>query len=104
MGPVTAGYQMSNIAKGSGGATDEVVDAWGIAFNVNDDLSVSYGERDVKFDKPSATDVTENGEGVAIAYTMGSVKIAGNRNEVSNNNGTTNANDEMTEIAVSFAF
>ena len=39
-----------------------------------------------------------------IAYTMGSMKIAGNRNEVSNNDGTANANDEMTEIAVSFAF
>tara|TARA_B100001109_G_C18675144_1_gene385952 strand:- start:391 stop:705 length:315 start_codon:yes stop_codon:yes gene_type:complete len=104
MGPVTAGYQMSNIDNGSGGATDEEVDQWGVAVNVNDNLSVSYGERDVEFDKPSATNVTENGEGIAIAYTMGSVKIAGNRNEVTNNGGTTASNDRMTEIALSFAF
>ena len=32
------------------------------------------------------------------------MKIAGNRNEVSNNGGTTGSNDEMTEIALSFAF
>jgi outer membrane protein OmpU len=103
-GPVTAGYQISNIDNGSGGATDEEVDQWGIAVNVNDRLSFSYGERDVKFDKPSATDVTENGEGIAVAYTMGSVKLAGNRNKVTNNGGTTANNDEMTEVALSFAF
>ena len=103
-GPVTAGYQQSDISKGAVGANGQVVDAWGIAFNVNDDLSISYGEREVEFDRPSATNVTENGEGIAIAYTMGSMKIAGNRNEVSDNDGTAGSNDEMTEIAVSFAF
>ena len=35
---------------------------------------------------------------------MGSIKIAGNRNEGSNMAGTAGSNDEMTEIAVSFAF
>ena len=48
--------------------------------------------------------MTEKGEGIAVAYTMGSMKIAGNRNEVRDNNGTTGSNDEMTEIALSFAF
>ena len=86
------------------GATSQIVDAWGIAFNVNDDLSISYGEREVEFDKPSGTNVTESGEGIAIAYTMGSMKIAGNRNEVSDNDGTAGSNDEMTEIAVSLRF
>ena len=52
----------------------------------------------------SSAHVTEDGEGIAIAYTMGSMKIAGNRNEVSNNGGTTGSSDEMTEIALSFAF
>jgi len=32
------------------------------------------------------------------------MKIAGNRNEVSNNDGSTGSADQMTEIAVSFAF
>jgi len=35
---------------------------------------------------------------------MGSMKIAGNRNETANNDGTAGTGDEMTEIAVSFAF
>jgi len=103
-GPVTFGYQHSQIQAGSNGTAGEITDAWGIAFNVNDDISVSYGERDVEYDNPSAANVTEQGEGIAIAYTMGSMKIAGNRNEVTDNNGTTASNDQMTEIALSFAF
>ena len=103
-GMVTAGYQISSIAKGASGATSEQVDAWGIAVNINDDLSVSYGEREIEYAKASAAHVTEDGEGIAVAYTMGSMKIAGNRNEVTHNDGTLNSNDEMTEIALSFAF
>ena len=103
-GPVTVGYQMSEIDVGSTGSNDEIADAWGVALNVNESLSVSYGERDVEYDKPSAANVTEAGEGIAIAYTMGSMKIAGNKNEVSNNGGTSGTSDEMTEIALSFAF
>ena len=104
MGPVTFGAQLSEVDKGTTGAATQEAQAWGIAFNVNDDLSVSYGEREVEFAKPSAAHVTEDGEGIAVAYTMGSMKIAGNRNEVSANGGTTGSNDSMTEIAVSFAF
>jgi outer membrane protein OmpU len=103
-GPVTVGYQMSEIDVGSTGSNDEIADAWGVALNVNESLSVSYGERDVEYDKPSAANVTEAGEGIAIAYTMGSMKIAGNKNEVSNNGGVAGVADKMTEIALSFAF
>ena len=104
VGPVTFGYQMSYIDHNVNGTDDEETTAWGLAFNVNENLSISYGERDVTFKNPSAADVEENGEGIAIAYTMGSMKIAGNRNEVSNNDNSAGSNDEMTEIAVSFAF
>ncbi len=105
-GPVTFGYQMSHIKKGASAGVDETVDAWGLAWNINENLSLSYGERDVEYSNPSADDITESGDGIAIAYTMGSMKIAGNRNEVSNNDNSTadSAKDENTEIAVSFAF
>ena len=108
IGPVTLGYQMSsedNMVTTTGAtAADQEAKRWGIAFNINENLSVSYGEAETEFQNAGATNVTEDVEGVAIAYTMGSVKIAGNRNEGSNMGGTTGSNDEMTEIAVSFAF
>jgi hypothetical protein len=105
VGPVTFGYQMSYINSNKIGTDDQETTAWGLAFNVNEDLSISYGERDVVFKGagPSA-DVTEKGDGIAVAYTMGSMKIAGNMNDVSDSAGVSGANDSMTEIAVSFAF
>jgi outer membrane protein OmpU len=101
-GPVTFGMQSSYINSNVLGTDDESVIAWGLAFNVNENLSISYGERDVVFE--GGTDVTEKGDGIAVAYTMGSMKIAGNMNDVSDNDGTSGSNDSMTEIAVSFAF
>ena len=103
-GSFTFGYSLSEIDPGLATATAETTNAWGIAMNVNDNLSVSYGEREVEYDKATAADVTEDGQGIAVAYTMGSIKVTGNRNEVGDNDGTAGSQDEMTEIAVSFAF
>jgi outer membrane protein OmpU len=106
VGMVTFGYQVSDINKPGDAGINESTDAWGIALNINESLSVSYGEREVEYNNPTATNVTESGEGIAIAYTMGSMKIAGNMNDVSNNDNATGAaaKDEMTEVAISFAF
>jgi outer membrane protein OmpU len=108
MGPVTFGYQISNednnVTSTGASTADQEATRWGIAFNVNENLSISYGEAETEFVKAGATNVTEDIEGIAIAYTMGSIKIAGNRNEGSSMAGTAGSNDEMTEIALSFAF
>jgi hypothetical protein len=104
VGPVTFGAQVSKIDNGASTATDENAQAWGISFNVNENLSVSYGERDVEYDNDTTADVTENGEGIAVAYTMGSMKIAGNRNEGKDMGGSAGSDDSDTEIMLSFAF
>jgi outer membrane protein OmpU len=104
VGPVTFGAQMSYEHNNTTGTRDEETTAWGLAFNVNENLSISYGERDVVFRGQGSGDVTEKGDGVAVAYTMGSMKIAGNMNDASNMGGSSGTNDSMTEIAVSFAF
>ena len=103
VGPVSIGYQQTKV-DGELAKTDIEAAHYGISFAVNENTSVSYGERDVDHQNSGSADVEENGEGIAIAYTMGSMKIAGNRNEVNNNDGTSGAKDQMTEIAVSFAF
>jgi len=104
LGMATVGYQYSHIADNAAAGVDEVADAMGLAVNLNENLSVSIGKRNVEYKKSSTLAVTEEGTGVAIAYTMGSVKIAGNRNEVKHNQGVSGAADSMTEVAVSFAF
>jgi outer membrane protein OmpU len=102
-GPATIGAGISNIDKGGTTAVDQEATRWGVAVNVNDSLSVSYGESTVTYRNASAANVDEDTTGMAVAYTMGSMKIAGNRNE-SNNIGGAGGSDSMTEIALSFAF
>jgi len=103
-GPVALGYQQSNEDAGGQGGSNQTSTRWGVAFNVNENLAISYGEAETEFEKPGAAHVTEDVEGVAVSYTMGSMKIAGNMNEGSNMAGASGTNDSMTEIAVSFAF
>ena len=104
-GPVSVGYQQSAEDAGGEGGTNQYSQRWGIAFNVNENLAISYGEAETQYDG-AGTDVTEDIDGIAVSYTMGSMKIAGNRNEGTNIAGTTGVGgqDAMTEIALSFAF
>jgi outer membrane protein OmpU len=104
MGMVTAGVTVSNIDDGANGGQNETGEGFGIAINVNDSLSVSYGEREVEYSNASAAHVTEDMEGMAVAYTMGSAKITLQQNETSNNGGTVSSTDEMTEVALSLSF
>ena len=108
VGMVSLGYQMSvednNVSATGTGTGDQESTRWGVALNINENLSVSYGEAETEYLHPSATAVTEDVEGIAIAYTMGAMKIAGNRNEGGDMAGVAGANDKMTEIALSFAF
>ena len=104
IGMVTAGYTIAEIQKGVTGSAGEQAKAFGIAVNINDNLSVSYGEREIEHTQASAAHVTEDIEGFAIAYTMGSAKITAQNNETTNNGGTLAANDETTQIALSLSF
>ena len=106
MGPVTVGFQQSDLSGGAVGATEQKATMFAIAFNVNDNFAISYGEKNTDFESSSAATVEEQVDGVGFSYTMGSMKIAGNRNEGKNLGGTTGvaAEDVDTEIKLSFAF
>jgi len=104
IGMVTLGYSEANIDRGAAGGTTEYAQAFGIAANLSDNLSISYGEREVEYAKASAAHVTQDNSGIALAYTMGSAKVTVQQNEADNNGGTEGTNDENTEIALSLAF
>ncbi len=104
MGGISVGYQQSQITENTDGGTSEHATGMSIAANIMDGLSVSYGEREIEHQKPSAAHVTEDQDGYAIAYTMGSAKISFQHNEVSNNGGTSGTNDENTEINLALSF
>jgi len=104
MGIATFGVSMAKVDKGIAGKSSESAQAFGVAVNINDNLSLSYGEREVEFEHDDATNVTEDISGVAVAYTMGSAKITVQMNETDNNGGTNNVKDENTEVALSLSF
>ena len=104
IGMVTLGYSEANIDAGAAGGTTEYAQAFGIAANLSDNLSISYGEREVEYAKASAAHVTQDNSGIALAYTMGSAKVTVQQNESDNNGGTAGTNDEQTQIALSLSF
>ena len=111
MGPITAGVTLSesnNIRSATAVDTNvgaREVEAYGIAFAVNDSLSISYNQHDMTYKKNgSSADVTQESTGIAIAYTMGGATIAIQNNSQDNQSGTAGTNDEITEISLSLAF
>jgi len=104
-GGFTLGYQWSEEDLGkSSGATKYENDAYGITFNVNDDLSIGYNSYDST--QTNATSVETSASSVQIAYTMGGASIRLAEASVDNKTYTTGAANsrDATTISVSLAF
>ena len=109
MGPATVGITISDSsnARSSTGANDggREVEAYGIAFAMNDNLSISYNEHNMTYKKIGAgPDVEQESTGIALAYTMGGATLAIQNNSMDNVTGSAGTNDEITEISLSLAF
>jgi len=122
MGSVSIGYQTAFVDSGLTGVTSTTTNAktvgtssgqfeadnMSIAFNVNDDLSISYAEAEETYDDRSSstdTDVTQESESLQIAYSMGSMSIKAYSTEITNPNyNETAANLKKNEIALGLAF
>ena len=125
MGPVSIGYQTAFVDSGLTGAATTATattaaktvgtsagqfeaDNMSIAFNVNDDLSISYAEAEEVYDSRNAsttTDVTQESESLQIAYSMGSMSIKAYSTEITNPNFDEDAaNLKKNEIAIGLAF
>jgi hypothetical protein len=104
MGAATLGLQMSRMDEGTTSGTDEDTMLYGVAYNINDNLAVSYQVKDTEFDKTGSADVDEKTAGLGVSYTMGSMTLAVQNNKGDNMAGVDGTNDENTEVIVSFAF
>jgi outer membrane protein OmpU len=127
-GPVSIGYSMSYHDDGLQGAaplanTDKLVgtatgifesDTYSIAFNVNDNLSVSYAKAEDTYNAQDSdgagtttdiNDVTMDMKSIQAAYSMGAMSIKAYRTETDNVNYATNGGSSTTtEIAIGLAF
>jgi outer membrane protein OmpU len=127
-GPVSVGYQETYFDSGLTQNANDVTttaaksvglsggiftgEAMSIAFNVNDNLSISYSEVEDTFDAQGNAggtdgidDVTMKTESIQVAYTMGSISINAYSTETSNPNYDADADNlNVNEIAIGLAF
>ncbi len=123
-GPVSVGYQKAGLDHGLNAAataatTAKTIAAAGgffesemmsIAFNVNENLSVSYGELTETYNaqdnaSTAIANVDMESDSIQFAYTMGSMSIKGYQTQTDNPGWDSNADSNTeTEIAVNFAF
>ena len=85
-------------------------EAMSIAFNVNDNLSISYSEVEDTYDAQDAAttaidDVVMKTESLQVAYSMGSMSVKAYSTETSNPNYDADADNlNVNEIALGLAF
>ena len=105
MGPVSAGYRIGESEDGTAGAASHSITAWSVAFNVNDNFAISYGEQENEQNAIGATAaVAEDVTGLSAAYTMGAASVRFNHSESSNDNFVATVDDETTEISLALSF
>lgn len=100
-GPLSIGYQ---VADEDNGTTSYDTDIYGVSFNVNDALSVSYqyGETD-----GYAGATTAESQGISAAYNIGPMAIKFTDNSGKNINGITSGvsmDDDNRELNLSMSF
>jgi outer membrane protein OmpU len=108
-GPVTVGTTQS-YTSGSTSATGTTIGAnevaiYGIAFNVNENFSVSYTDYENTYLKRgSQGDVTQDTTGFNAAYTMGGATLRITDASMDNAGGVTGTNEDRTEVSLLLAF
>ena len=103
-GPVTVGAQR-NITTSATEASAAEGNQMSIAFNVNENLAISYSDGEIDhFGAGANADVEEDFSSINVSYTQGGMTVAAQRAEADNAAGTLNADEEVTEIVLSLAF
>ena len=125
-GPVSIGYSQAYVDTGVTATADATTspktvgenggimesESMSIAFNVNDNLSISYGETTETYDAQSNVkggteieDVDQDIESLQVAYSMGGMSIKAYTTETTNPNYDSDAEKQVkNEIALGLAF
>ena len=129
-GPVTVGYQQAYVDTGALNGTDSADatttaktvgtstgifedESMSIAFNVNDDLSISYAETESRYSPSNYVagtnakyaDVTQTSDSFQIAYSMGAMSVKAYMTDIKNNNYDADAVEvSVNELAIGLAF
>ena len=101
MGGITVAVQRFTQDFTAAATANEESDAIGVSLAVNENLSISWGTRDVDF---GGSTTEQQDSGVAASYTVGGITIVGSANSSDNVGGSEGTDDTHKELGVSFAF
>jgi len=105
IGGVTVGLTQGETSGGAQGHDMHEMEAMGIAFAVNENLSVSYNTHEVTYAKTAGNaDMSSDKEGIAIAYSMGGASVKIQNNETDGSSTATTYTEDRTEVNLSLAF
>ena len=99
-GPVTVGYQESDIDSSTATADDDF-EAMGITYQVNDDLTIGYTESTYNAGS-EATD--QENSNLSASYTMGGMTLSIAMAEEKNRGGSTAVADDVKGYNINLAF
>ena len=100
IGGITVGIQMSENDMASG--TDYESTGFGVSYQVNDDLTVSYGAHEIEAVGSGNPD--QETAAIGVSYTMGSIGLSGTFNSVDNVSNVNASDLQSYELGISFAF
>ena len=103
-GNVSVGYQMVETQDGSAGSAGMNVERYSIAFNVNDNMSVSLAAQDAEYDNPSSTNTTESVTALNASYTSGAASVRATMSESDDTDGVAGSKDEHMELSLVLSF
>ncbi len=103
-GPVSIGYRMAEFHDGTAASNGINVEAYAVAFNVSDEMKVSFATQDREYDVPAGTNVTEVSDAINASYTMGAMTVRGTFSESTDTAGQTGDSDEHMELSLVLAF
>jgi len=101
MDAISVGVHMSEDDSESASA-DLDFTAYGISYAVSEDMSVSFNTSTIEYENTALSD--QEATGVSISYTMGSMTLSGNMNNVDNIAGTSTDDRSGYSFTLGFAF
>jgi len=106
-GAVTVGYQQSYVSydNGTTTATNYYDNTnWGVAFNVNDNLSISYGEYESEENLGASGGQTLDIDSIQLTYNMGGATLKIAETEAEDAQYAADRDNKATTIALGLAF
>jgi len=101
MDSISVGYQTSE-ADSETGSADKDFTAIGVSYAVSEDMSVSINSSTIEYEDATKSD--QEAMGVSVSYTMGSMSVSANHNNIDNIAGIATADRSGYALTLGFAF